>query len=274
MIRCDRTKVKETLKIFNEKHADFLKLNLPEAINWEKYNLMSVSHHSTAIEGSTLTEIESQLLLDEGTTPKGKPYEHSAMEKDHYDALQFVVKNAKEKKKINPEYLRAVSAKVMHGTGKQFNVASGNFDSLKGEYRTIGVFAGKTTFPNYMKVEGMVKDLCEKVNEKIDKVSTLEEIYTLAFDFHFDLVSIHPFADGNGRVSRLMMNHILIYHDQTPAIVHKQSKVEYISSIEETRSMESMDPMRKFLFAELTREFERVIEQDRSKDKGRFFTLI
>ena len=145
--------MKETLKIFKEKHADFLKLNLPEAINWEKYNLMSVSHHSTAIEGSTLSEVESQLLLDEGTTPKGKPYEHSAMEKDHYEALKFVVKNARNKKKINPDYIRAVSAKVMHGTGQQFNVASGNFDSSRGEYRTIGVFAGKTTFPSSMNVD-------------------------------------------------------------------------------------------------------------------------
>lgn len=125
-----------------------------------------------------------------------------------------------------------------------------------------------------MKVEGMVRDLCETINEKIDKVSTLEEIYTLAFDFHFDLVSIHPFADGNGRVSRLMMNHILIYHGHSPAIVHKLSRDEYISSIKETRSLESKDPMRKFLFEEQTREFERAIDQDRAKDKGRFFTLI
>ncbi len=54
----------EAISIFNEKREEFLKLMLHEAINWEKYNLMSISHHSTAIEGSTLTQLESQLLLD------------------------------------------------------------------------------------------------------------------------------------------------------------------------------------------------------------------
>ena len=265
--------MEETINIFTDKQEEFLKLKLHEAINWEKYNLMFISHHSTAIEGSSLTRLESQLLLDEGITPEGKPFEHSQMEKDHFNAIKFVVNEAGEKRKVTPEFLRDVSAKVMHGTGQEYNVAGGSFDSSKGEFRKTGVFAGETTFPNYMKVEGLVKALCENLDTKIDGAGTTKEIYDMAFNFHYDLVSIHPFADGNGRVSRLMMNFILIYHGQVPAIIHKEDRKMYITSLEESKRIESNDPMRKFLYQQQIKEFERQIEKEQSGNRGQFLSF-
>ena len=266
--------MEETFKIFNSLREEFLKLKLNEAINWKKYNLMFLSHHSTAIEGSTLTSLESQLLLDEGITPEGKPFEHSQMEKDHYSALEFVAQEAGQRHKLTPEFIRAVSARVMHGTGQVYNVSQGSFDSSKGEYRKTSVFAGETGFPGFGKVEELVKALCENVNAKVDKADTLREIYELAFDFHFDLVSIHPFADGNGRVSRLMMNFILLYHEQAPAIIHKEDRKMYISALEESRQTESNIPIRKFLFEQQIKEFERQIAKVQSSNRGQFLNFL
>ena len=263
-----------TIKLFTKKREEFLRLKLHEAINWEKYNLMFISHHSTAIEGSSLTRLESQLLLDEGITPEGKPFEHSQMEKDHFEALNFVVKEAGEKQEITPEFIRAVSSKLMHGTGQVYNVAPGTFDSSKGEYRKTGVFAGETTFPNYMKVEGLVKSLCKNLVKNIHQVETPKDIYDMAFDFHFDLVSIHPFADGNGRVSRLMMNYILLYHDQVPAIIHKEDRKKYINALEESREAESNGPIRAFLYQQQIKEFDRQIEKEQSGNRGQFLNFL
>jgi len=266
--------VDETINIFNKKREEFLKMKLQEAINWEKYYLMFISHHSTAIEGSTLTQLESQLLLDEGTTPAGRPLEHSNMEKDHYNALKLVFKEAREKHKVAPGFIRTVSARVMQNTGKKYNVAQGSFDSSKGEYRKVGVFVGETTFPNYQKVEGLVITLCENLEEKINKGKSIQDIYEIAFDFHYDLVSIHPFADGNGRVSRLLMNYILVYHDQVPAIIHKEDRNQYIKSLEESNETKDSAPMRKFMYEQQILEFDRQIEKQRSSDKGRFLTFL
>ena len=259
---------------FREKLKDFQKLKLHEAINWEKYNYMSVSHHSTAIEGSSLTESESQMLLDEGRTPKGKPLEHSVMEKDHYSALRFIAKEAKTKRKVMPEFIRTVSAKIMHGTGKEYKAMGGQFDSSKGEYRKLGVFAGDTSFPNYQKLEGMVQSICDELEKKTDKVSTVTEIYDLAFDFHFDLVSIHPFADGNGRVSRLMMNYILMYHGHTPAIINKQDRQDYIDSLKESREIENTGPLWEFLYSQQIKYFDKQIQNQRSAGKNTFLSFM
>ena len=67
-------------------------LGIDDVIDHEKYHLISIVHHSTKIEGSTLTEVETQVLLNEGLTPKGKPVQDTFMVTDHYAALQFVLK--------------------------------------------------------------------------------------------------------------------------------------------------------------------------------------
>ena len=64
-------KVKELIKQFEQIRTAFLRLKLHEAVNWERYNMMLIIHHSIAIECSSLTEMESRILLDEGATPHG-----------------------------------------------------------------------------------------------------------------------------------------------------------------------------------------------------------
>ena len=63
-------------------YRKFQKLGISEAVDYEKYYLYSLITHSTAIEGSTLTEIDNQLLFDEGVTAKGKPLVHHLMNED------------------------------------------------------------------------------------------------------------------------------------------------------------------------------------------------
>jgi hypothetical protein len=74
-------------------------LGIDEVIDHEKIKLISIVHHSTKIEGSTLTEVEAQVLINEGLTPKGKPIHDSLMVTDHYAALLFTLKAAREKKR-------------------------------------------------------------------------------------------------------------------------------------------------------------------------------
>jgi Fic family protein len=87
----------EDISTLLKKYVD---LNLNDVQDHEKFNEFSITHHSTTIEGSTLTEVETQLLLEEGITPKGKPLMHSLMVKDHYEALRFILKSAVDKRSI------------------------------------------------------------------------------------------------------------------------------------------------------------------------------
>ena len=86
----------------------FQSLNLSAIIDFDKFNGYAITHHSTTIEGSTLTENETRLLLDEGITPAGKPLLHSLMVQDHYNALLLITKKANEKIAITLDFIRSI----------------------------------------------------------------------------------------------------------------------------------------------------------------------
>lgn len=256
---------------------EYQTLNLSQNIDYDKFNLYSITHHSTSVEGSTLTEIETNLLLDEGLTPKGKPIEHSLMTMDHQSALLFVIDKAKHKNKIDIQFLQQINALVMAKTGSIYNTVFGQIDGTKGAFRKGNVVAGSRYFPNYDKVELLTKKLTDTISSKIDSVSDIEEQLQLSFDAHFDLVSIHPFYDGNGRTSRLLMNYIQLYYHLPMSIVFKEDKAEYIQSLEDSRNKEELKPFHDFMTNQYIKFLTQEIQNYKSinkKNNGNGFSMI
>ncbi|MER0441593.1 Fic family protein [Emticicia sp. W12TSBA100-4] len=218
-------------------------------LDLERLNLYLISHHSTAIEGSTLTALETEIFLEKGLTAKGKPLEHHLMVKDHYEALRFVLEAAKEKKNFNTALVQSINAHVMHSTGTIHHTPLGNFDASKGDLRLLNVRAGISgeSYMNYDKVPVYLKNLCEDLNKKINTVRTIEEINELAFVAHYQLVTIHPFVDGNGRTSRLLMNYIQSYHEVPLTIVFEEDRQDYIESLIATRKEENIEYFLDFM---------------------------
>ncbi|MDR3218599.1 MAG: Fic family protein, partial [Dysgonamonadaceae bacterium] len=208
-----------------------------------------ISHHSTAIEGSSLTEDETRLLLTEGITAKGKPINDHNMVKDHHAALLETIKMASKKEKFTPEMIRKISALVMKTTGGEINSIAGTYNSALGDWRKSMVYVGTRYFSDYQKVPSQVKTLCDELNTKIDSVTTQIDVYNLSFDAHFGLVSIHPFADGNGRVSRLLMNYILAYHKLPLAVIFQEDKKEYFVALEESRKNDNIRFFYDFMYS-------------------------
>ena len=227
---------------------EYQSLNLSAIIDFDKFNQYSIVHHSTTIEGSTLTEIETRLLLDEGLTPKGKPILHSLMVQDHYKALVFVLGEAKKKTTVTPSLIQHINAAVIKNTEAVYNTALGEIDSTKGMYRKGNVSAGISYFVNYDKVPGLTDELCKKISERIPTAETIEDKLNLSFDAHFDLVTIHPFYDGNGRSSRLLMNFIQYWHGLPLSIVFKEDKAEYFKALIDTRAKADISIFRSFMY--------------------------
>src|SRR5690348_15984517 len=99
------------MKVMEDILKQYRELNLDTVVDFKKFNQYVITHHSTAIEGSTLTETETQLLLDEGITPKGKPLLHSLMVEDHYKALLMVIGEAKKKVPISSTFIQSINAR-------------------------------------------------------------------------------------------------------------------------------------------------------------------
>jgi Fic family protein len=249
--------------------TQFNALDIRSSLNYERMNEILISHHSTAIEGSSLTLEESRLLLSEGIVAKGKSLEDHNMVKDHYQALQWVVEQARRHTGINPKFVQQIAARVMKNTGKEYSVMAGDFDSSKGDWRKVAVFVGARYFTAYQKIEREVTKLTDNINVRNKVVNNTEDIYNLAFDAHFGLVSIHPFADGNGRCSRLLMNYILAEHNCPLAVIFKEDKKEYFEALEASRMAEPIDliPFRNFMYSQQIKFLENKIMLFKQGDK-------
>ena len=252
-------------------------LGIDEVIDHEKFNQISIVHHSTKIEGSTLTEVEAQVLIMEGLTPKGKPIHDSLMVTDHYAALQFALASAKNKTQVSTKLIQEINALVVKNTGKVYNTVFGTVDSTTGAFRKGNVSAGATYFPNYDKVEPLTDELAVAISKKLVISHSITDQLNLSFDAHFNLVSIHPFYDGNGRTSRLLMNYIQAYYSIPLAVVHSDAKAEYIQALIDTRERDDINIFRDFMVLEYSKLLENEIKEFEKIDtpkKGKGFDLM
>ena len=210
-----------------------------EQVDYQKFYLYSIVTHSTAIEGSTVTEIENQLLFDEGIAAKGRSLTEQMMNVDLKDAYLYAFRVASENPTYTPQLLQQLSALVMRRTGSEYSTIAGHFDSSKGEFRLCNVSAGigGRSYLAYNKVPRAVDDFCSWLNEEIANAdrANIATCYRLSFEAHFRLVTIHPWVDGNGRTPRLVMNMIQRQLGLVPSIVRKEDKGEYIQSLVDSR---------------------------------------
>lgn len=185
--------INELLEVLKE----YQELGISEQIDYQKFYLYSIITHSTAIEGSTVTEIENQLLFDEGITAKGKPMVEQLMNLDLKRAYEQSIRWAREHKPFTVEMLKNLSALVMRNTGSHYSTLMGEFDSSKGDLRLVGVTAGAGghSYMDYRKVPMKLEELCNHINQRREaliKSPNAIDAYLLSFDAHNILVTIHP----------------------------------------------------------------------------------
>ena len=255
----------------DELYQEFQKLGISQSVDYEKYYLYSLITHSTAIEGSTLTEMETQLLFDEGVTAKGKPLVYHLMNEDLKKAYELAQEEAPHNTAITPAFLQNLNATLMRTTGSLHSTMGGSFDSSKGEYRLCGVTAGVGghSYMSYLKVPTKVEAFCILLQEKQKLVRTRREQYELSFNAHLNLVTIHPWVDGNGRTARILMNYIQFCYNLFPAKIFKEDRGDYILALQQSQSDETNQPSLDFMATQLRKSLLLEIDTyNASRDKG------
>ena len=262
----------ELIKKLLDALKEYESLGIANQIDYKKFYLYSLITHSTAIEGSTVTEIENQLLFDEGITAKGRSLQEQMMNLDLKAAYEHSMQLAHQHKDFSVEMLKNLSALVMKNTGASYNTAQGSFDASKGDLRLVGVTAGigGRSYMNYQKVPAKLEEVCKQLNQRRSELSNLDDIidkYLFSFDAHYQLVTIHPWVDGNGRMSRLVMNHLQYEFGLVPVKIVKEDKAEYIQALIDSREQESLEPFHEFMMEEHIRNISKEIEEHKKSQE-------
>ena len=230
--------------------GEYNRLGIGDQIDYAKFYLYSIITHSTAIEGSTVTEIENRLLFDDGIGAQ-KPLLEQAMNLDLKSAYEQSIGYARKHTDYTVELLCSLSALVMKNTGADYSTMLGNFSAAKGELRLLNVSAGigGKSYLSYQKIPSRLQEFCRWLNAERKRLNTsdIDSIYDLSFEAHYRLVNIHPWADGNGRMSRLVMNMIQYEFGMVPSIVKKDNRKQYIHSLEQSEAEENSRTFKAFM---------------------------
>ena len=227
-----------------------LQANLRE---WFKIELTFTSN---AIEGNTLSRAETALIVEKGITANGKTLREHLEAVNHAQAYDWVM----QKIKMGRQNITQRSILDLHQL-----ILQKIDDTNAGRYRTVPVrIAGSTVImPNAMKVPELMSDFISWIQKSDDRP------LAVAIDAHYKLVSIHPFIDGNGRVARLLMNLLLLQAGYPPAIIRKEDRKQYITSIEKAQLRGSLSDNNTLMYAAIDRSLDIYLSALKNKEQKR-----
>ncbi|WP_313527786.1 Fic family protein [Anaerotignum sp.] len=210
-------KLEEIIKK-QQQYADFVnKINIDVKENHEQAFEIEYAHNSTAIEGNTLTLIETKVLLEDALSIGGKKLREIYEVVNHQKAFEYVKKCVSEGLPLTEKITKDIHALVNE------NILIG------GVYRSepVSITGAKHKPPVGQKMFEQIKNFFMDLPYK-NEMNPLE----LAAWTHAEFVRIHPFIDGNGRTSRLIMNYQLMLCGYPPVSIPVADKLHYYECLE------------------------------------------
>jgi Fic family protein len=198
------------------------------------------TYHSNAIEGNTLTLRETKVAL-EGITVGGKPLKDHLEAVNHRDAILLLEEFVQENEPLTEWTIKSLHQLILRGID----------DDNAGRYRTVNVrIAGASQLPPDQVV---VPELMERfIAWYRDEAITLHPVERAA-RVHSDFVKIHPFVDGNGRTSRLLMNLELLKAGLPATVLPVERRLAYYEALEADHAQGNREPFLA-LIAEIVKQ--------------------
>lgn len=231
----------DVIQSIAEKKAelDRLRARAPGGLsNFEHAQDLELTYTSNAIEGNTLTAVETTLVVEKGITIGGKPLKDHLEALDHFEALHYVRELAGRAEPLTEMDVRNLHRLVMLRSAP----------AIAGRYADQGRYVltetGRHSFPSPAEVPALMGDLVRWLGGAAASPAT-------AFDAHRQLVGIHPFNDGNGRTARVLMNLILIRGGYPPVAIRPEDRAAYIDALQNAQAGRGTAAFERLLYERL-----------------------
>ncbi|TAD78258.1 MAG: Fic family protein [Oscillatoriales cyanobacterium] len=178
------------------------------------------TYNSNAIEGNTLTQSETELVLTKGITIGGKTLDEHLEVIGHQEAINYIEALAQRETRIGEWEIKQIHNLILRKIRPE----------EAGSYRTIDVMAAGTNYrypPHYLLAQ-LMGDFVDWLNS--ESALNLHPVEYAAIA-HYRFVSIHPFRDGNGRTARLLMNLLLLRAGYPIVVIHNRIRNDYINAL-------------------------------------------
>jgi Fic family protein len=207
-------------------------------VNLEHAYDLELTYASNAIEGNTLIQVETNLVIEKGVTIGGKALKDHLEAIDHYEAIGYMRDLARQNTALTELDMGNLHALVMKRSAPD----------IAGRYAASGRYAntdvGRREFPRPADVPALMHDFAVWLHAAPASPET-------AFAAHRRMVAIHPFDDGNGRSARLLMNLVLIRGGYPPAAVRPEHRLAYLSALQKKQAGRGDEDFRRLLYERL-----------------------
>lgn len=202
----------------------------------QRYYDVELTYTSNAIEGNTLTRRETAEVIEHGLTVGGKTLRDHLEAVDHFEALQWMRALAAGSTTLGEDTVCELHRRIVLRSQP----------AIAGAYSTLPrrIAGSAVVFPNPAKIP----DLMEAFGRWL-AAAALDPV--AAFDGHFRLTAIHPFADGNGRTARLLMNLMLIRGGYPPVTVRPEDRNAYLDALERGSLANDLAPFQTLMHERL-----------------------
>lgn len=202
------------------------------------------TYESNRIEGNTLTLQETALVVNEGVTISGKSMREHLEAINHAEAISYIKDIAKQDIEISERTIKEIHSLILHGIDRD----------NAGKYRTVPVMISGSTHmpPQPYLIEKQMEDFILRFKQM--EAENVHPVLIAAY-LHDELVRIHPFIDGNGRTSRLLMNLYLLRHGYVIITLKgsNDAKVSYYMALEKSHTEHLPEEFQKVVVeAEIT----------------------
>ena len=182
----------------------------------------------------------------------------------------FEIRNAKD---ANEHFLSAFNNRLQLNEQLVFDfqriLTKNTYDTRRwqlgerpGDYKKHDYVTGKE------EIGASPEEVEEEMRELLEDIQDFpkEKALTAAAFFHVKFENIHPFADGNGRAGRLLMNYLLVLNNHPPIIIHEEDRKAYYDALEAWDSSQTLEPMVAFLKEQTAKTWEKQILRAEKKD--------
>lgn len=213
--------------------------------NFDDTFTIDFTHHTTAIEGNTLTLIETKMILDDKIVPKETTLFELDQVRGHAEAWSYVKSNVLSGIEITENVIKDIHERVVPARG------------IGGLYRNVPVFikGAQHVPPNYKKVRELMKLFAMDIS-----IKEFSNPVERAAWIHAEFVKIHPFQDGNGRTARLLLNYSLLLDDYPPINIKKDNVEEYFASLEEYSLYGNLEKFENLVMGNVHKSLDMYIE--------------
>lgn len=229
---------------------------LAEALSWFS---IAFAYHSGKIENENVTyNYTREIFEHDGVTGYTGDLRTLFEIRNSKEANELLLSSFNEKRPVDEALVREFQRVLTQNT---YDTRRWQLGERPGEYKRHDYVTGKN------EIGAAPEDVHEEMAELLVELDGIpdDKALTAAAYFHAKFENIHPFADGNGRTGRLLMNYLLLLHDYPPVIIHEEDRKGYYAALEAWDERQELEPLTAFLREQTVKTWQKQIEREDRK---------